>query len=290
MKKIPPHIEQLKGKKPGPCVLIIGSIHGNERIGEAVISKLSHDIKPENIFGELILILGNPEAYTSDKRFIDFDLNRLFNSAQIAALKKRPATSLNREEKRALEIEPYLKKADYLLDIHSTIKPSVPFIYCDKIQGHFELAQLFETEYIVSTLPNFEISGLNSCTDNYVNNHGGIGITYETGWHKTATLSPEIMDKIYQFLQAVGSLESTNKLKSSTNSSTEISIYDQLIPKTSHFHFKKDFVNFDVVEKGEIIAQDDKKNLKATKKSFIIFPKVDIVVGKPACYLGTKTN
>ena len=134
MKKFPPHIEHIKGKTPGPCVLIIGAIHGNERIGKAVILKLSHEINPKKLCGELILIFGNPAAYAANKRFINFDLNRLFNPSQIGILKGKPIHSLNIEEKRALEIEPYLQKANYLLDIHSTIKPSVPFVYCEKME------------------------------------------------------------------------------------------------------------------------------------------------------------
>lgn len=285
--KLPPNIEYIEGKSNGPCVVIMGAIHGNERLGEGIIARLLHDIKPENLHGELVLIIGNPEAYANHKRFMDSDLNRLFGP-QFEMLMKKPFQTFNIEEKRAVEIAPFLQQADYLLDIHSTIKPSVPFVYCENTKAHLDLAYLFETEYVVSPAAHSRIPDLTSCSDNYVDQHGGIGITYEAGWHRGPTIFPEVMTKTYKFLYAVGSLETpastSGKYK---KNSKKVAINDYIIPQTPDFHFKKDFSNFDCVEKGEIIAEDGAKLFKAHKKSFVVFPKIDIVSGSPACYLAS---
>lgn len=286
MKILPPNIEYIEGKKNGPCVVIMGAVHGNERLGEALITRLLHDIKPENLHGELILIIGNPDAYADHKRFIDSDLNRLFGP-QIETLMKKPPHPLNREEKRAVEIAPFLQEADYLLDIHSTIKPSVPFVYCENTKAHLDLAYLFETEYLVSPASHCRIPDLTSCSDNYVDQHGGIGITYEAGWHRGPTIFPEVIAKTYQFLYAAGSLEPISNSKKSKKLPKKVAISDYFIPHSTDFHFKKDFSNFDCVEKNEVIAEDKGKFYKAQKKSFMVFPKVDIVPGSPACYLAS---
>lgn len=285
--KLPSNIEYIEGKKNGPYVVIIGAVHGNERLGEGVIARLLHDIKPENLHGELVLIIGNPDAYADHKRFIHSDLNRLFG-LQIEVLMKKPLHTLNIEEKRAVEIAPFLQEADYLLDIHSTIKPSVPFVYCENTKVHLDIAYLFETEYVVSPAAHVRIPDLTSCSDNYVDQHGGIGITYEAGWHRGQAIFPEVMAKTYQFLYAIGSLEpSLSHSEKSKKLPKKVAINDYIIPQTPHFHFTKDFSNFDCVEKGEIVAQDEGKIFKAQKKSFVIFPKVDIVPGSPACYFAS---
>lgn len=290
MKIFPQNIDCIKGAKRGPCVAVMGAVHGNERIGGAVIARLLHEVKPEKLHGDLILILGNPAAYAANQRFIDCDLNRLFSAGRLGALRKKPLSSLNCEEKRALEIAPYLQRAEYFLDIHSTIKPSAPFVYCDAKKAHLKLACLFGARYIVSAAPECKISDLISCADSYVNQNGGIGITYEAGWHKTSAVLEKVMGKIYLFLQAAGSFEQKNPFESSaahTKHPAHVEIYDCVVPHTRHFHFKKDFANFDVVQEGETIAEDQGKLFKARMSSFIIFPKTDIVPGAPACCLGT---
>lgn len=289
MQNLPPHIDYIEGKHNGPCVVILGSIHGNERLGEAVIAKIRHKVHSEDLYGDLILILGNPNAYAAHQRFIDCDLNRLFGP-EINALLQKPYHMLNMEEKRAIEITPFLQMADYLLDIHSTIKPSVPFIYCERTKRHFEFAHLFQPEYIVSSASHCRIPDLISCTDSYVDRNGGIGITYEAGWHRGPTIFPEVLEKTYTFLQYIGSIKATSITPSSKKIPlpVQLVIYDYVIAQTPHFHFTKDFANFDMVQEGEVIAQDEGKLFKAKKKSFVVFPKIDFIPKTPACYLARK--
>ena len=118
----------IEGKTPGPHTVILGSMHGNERVGAEVVEYLADTLSRSEalIYGRITLILGNPQAYAENKRFTETDLNRQFGSG-LAALRKNG--SKNYEEKRALELLPFLEKADFLLDIHSTIKPSVPFVF-----------------------------------------------------------------------------------------------------------------------------------------------------------------
>lgn len=286
MHSLPPHVDYFEGKKNGPCVVIVGSVHGNERLGEAVISKLRVSLKAEEVFGKIILILGNPKAFDENKRFIDCDLNRLFG-ADFIKLEQKTAHTLNTEEKRALEIAPYLETADFLLDIHCTIKPSVPFIFCEKTKKHLKIAQMFGTEYIVSIGPRCRIPSLTSAIDTFTDAHGGIGITYEAGWHKKPMMLSHALGKVNQFLSSVDSLESHAEGSATPHvpAPKHLIIYDYLIPQTPHFHFTKDFSNFDTVQAGEAVAEDDGKTFKVKKTSFIIFPKIDIVAGSPACYV-----
>ncbi|MBI2463381.1 succinylglutamate desuccinylase/aspartoacylase family protein [Candidatus Peregrinibacteria bacterium] len=286
LKTLPSNIKCVQGKKNGPCVVIMGAVHGNERLGKAVVESLWHEIQPENLYGELVLIIGNPVAYAQHQRCIHSDLNRLFG-AQIEILKKKAVSTLNIEEKRAIEIAPFLEKADYLLDIHATMKPSVPFVYCEKTKAHLKFAYVFETEYVVFPATHCRISELASSTDNYVDQHGGLGFTYEAGWLEGQIIFSEAMTKTYKFLEAVGSLQSSfANSKKSQKIPKKVEINDYVIPQSLHFHFKKDFSNFDIVKKGEIIAEDQGKIYRATKVSFVIFPKRKIIPGTPACYLG----
>lgn len=256
MKTLPSSIEIIVGQHPGPSVVVMGAVHGNERLGAKVIATLKKSIKAEELHGTLTLILGNPAAYALDKRFVDTDLNRLFGS-EINALTKKEAGLLNREEKRALEVAPFLENADYLLDIHSTIKPSVPFVYCEPTPRHLELARLFGTQYIVSPASDGHTVDLHCATDNYVDAHGGVGLTYEAGWHKKPSALAKVLEKTHHFLKAVGSFPPIY-----------LEIYETIIPQNADFKFAKDVSNFDTIN-----------------GSLIIFPKIEIIPGKPVGYL-----
>lgn len=283
MQILPIEVDYIQGSHNGPCVVIMGAVHGNERLGEAVIAKLRHQITPEKLYGDLILILGNPMAYGAHQRYMDCDLNRLFGD-NFNGLKKKPQSELNVEEKRAIEIAPFLETADYLLDIHSTIKPSVPFVYCENTEKHLKIASLFGTQYVVSPSPGCRPAELTACADNYVDAHGGIGVTYEAGWHRGAAIFPEALVNTYAFLEHVGAMQPHLPQKA-RKKTTQLIVYDYIIAETNYFKFSKDYENFDVVEKGEVIGVNNEKHFVAKEKSLMVFPKIDIIAGKPLCYL-----
>jgi predicted deacylase len=267
MKTLPNYVEIIRGTRPGPKVMVMGAVHGNERLGAEVITMLRREITPESLSGTLTLVLGNPAAYAIDRRFVDNDLNRLFGPDHGQLAQKDPAM-LTTEEKRALELAPLLQGADYLLDIHCTIKPSVPFVYCEATPRHVALARLFESQYIVSPAAEGHVIDLHASSDNFVDAHGGVGLTYEAGWHKQPSALADVVAKTYNFLRVVGSLEGTPANPSSEP--IHLEIYETIIPQDADFKFEKDFSNFDAYDQN----------------SLIIFPKLDIISDKPAGYLG----
>jgi len=71
----------LSGRR-GPCVLIMGGVHGDEFEGPAAIMRLSRDLDPESLSGRLILIPAmNAPAFSALSRCSPLDggnLNRAF--------------------------------------------------------------------------------------------------------------------------------------------------------------------------------------------------------------------
>lgn len=282
--KLPSHTNHIKGNSNGPCVVIMGGLHGNEPIGVMVIEALKKLLKPQKIKGEIYLILGNPQAYKANKRFIDCDLNRIFHL--------NFGKKLNTEEKRALEIAPILKKANYLLDIHSTQKPSIPFIYTAAKASHFKLAKIFATKFIVSGSKKFKNKKFTVSTDNFVDKHGGIGITYESGWNEDLTKLSETLEKTKEFLNKikVAFINKKNGKSSKAAKTNFLEVQQTLIPKSQYFKFTKDYTNFDIVKSGKTIAKEQNKSIRRPYDCYIVFPKKDIQLGRPVCYLAKKKN
>ena len=278
---LPDFVRHFKGKKPGPTVVVMGTIHGNERVGAFVVDMLAEEMPDLNFTGEIYLIIGNPKAYAHNVRYMDSDLNRLFGP-DYDELKKIPVDERNYEQSRALELGPILESADFLLDLHSTIRPSVPFCYCEYNELHLDLAFCMEPKYVVS--PEIRLPDLISSTDNMVDRHGGIGITFESGWHQDDHADHKVLEKVKIFLQKVGMYDFA--VRPICEGQPHLAIYEQVICETDDFHFDNpDVSNFDFLKEGFVLAYDGGEEVRVKKDSYLVFPKTALNKGNIACYL-----
>lgn len=109
-------------------IVISAGIHGNETAPIEIVDKIISDLFSEKIIlnEHVLFILGNPEAIRKGKRYIDYDLNRMFCG-------EWSHLADSQEAKRAKEIEMLItdffdnKKSDiyrYHYDLHTAIKKS----------------------------------------------------------------------------------------------------------------------------------------------------------------------
>ncbi len=273
--KLPSDTTRIAGMVAGPTVAIIGALHGDETVGAKVITKLTENLNSANVCGEVFLILGNPKAYQAGARFLEKDMNRLFG------LKFKADEGLCYEEKRALELAGVLENVDYLVDIHSTGKPSVPFVYCENSEKHFELAGIFETEFVVTASEDFRPDEMMSSADNFVDNHGGVGLTFETGWQEDLSVVDQTLEKIIGFLKVVGALTVAKNNNIECSKSKALKIYNSVKVDSTNFEFTEDFKNFYFLKKGGKVSE----NFIVDEDCYIIFPKKKFEIGKTACYL-----
>jgi predicted deacylase len=125
-----PGFWRLDGAAPGPDVLIVALIHGNEIAGALALDALLRN-PPCLLRGALTVGFANLEAFAkfdplqpTASRFVDEDMNRLWDQAILDG----PGTSS--ELIRARNIRPLIETADVLLDLHSMLWPSEPLILC----------------------------------------------------------------------------------------------------------------------------------------------------------------
>jgi predicted deacylase len=113
---------------PGPHVVLVALVHGNELAGAIVLDRLLRaGFAP--LRGMLTFGFANLAAFDrfdpaepTASRFLDEDMNRLWE----ADLLDGPRRSA--ELDRAREIRPLIERADVLLDMHSMLWPSRPLL------------------------------------------------------------------------------------------------------------------------------------------------------------------
>lgn len=239
----------------GPTISIVSGIHGNEPVGISAFKELK---KLKIIRGRIQLIYGNVRAIRRKKRFIDTDLNRLFQPKNQLTQKQIKSY----EYKRSREIMLFLDKADILLDIHSTSKKTPPFIICESNSRKI-------VRYFPFKIRCYGFDAIHpGSTDYYMNQKGKIGIGIECGQHNDKLVVKRAIWCIKILLIFLKMIKGRKLEAKKQTIYKTTGIYKT---KTNRFVLTKNFRNFEAVSKNQIIATDGKDKIISKNNQFIIF-------------------
>lgn len=123
-----PGVWSFEAAAPGPHVVLVSLVHGNEIAGALLLSRwLEQGLRP--LRGRLSLVFANLDAFArfdpadpTLSRFVDEDMNRVWSDRVLRGPRR------SAELDRARELLPLLDRADLLLDLHSMLWPSDPLI------------------------------------------------------------------------------------------------------------------------------------------------------------------
>ncbi len=110
--------------KPGPRLIILGAVHGNETCGTRAIERVIGEIDAGTLrlaSGQLTMVpVTNPLAYANHRRAGDRNLNRKLTPTD---------TPRDFEDHVANWLCPLLAAHEVLLDLHSFASPGSPFVF-----------------------------------------------------------------------------------------------------------------------------------------------------------------
>ncbi|HEX4328543.1 MAG TPA: succinylglutamate desuccinylase/aspartoacylase family protein, partial [Burkholderiales bacterium] len=116
-------IHQFAGLAPGPKLIVLGAVHGNEVCGTRAIERILGELDDGTLTitrGSVTFVpIVNPLAYRKGQRQGDRNLNR---NLEVSA---KPQDF---EDHVANALCPLLAAADVLLDLHSFHTPGQPFV------------------------------------------------------------------------------------------------------------------------------------------------------------------
>ncbi len=269
---------------PGPALLVLGAVHGNEPAGTLACRKLEEELhagKRALLRGKLTLLpVCNPAAAEKNTRQIEENLNRVIR------LTDKPQSY---EQKLANEIAPQIAAADFTLDLHSSHCPGdLPFAFLDypdllaeKIIGRIPV------EYVLTGWP--EIYQANPAIKDYstlwwAHQNNRAAVTVECGYH----FAPEAADVAYRTiintLQCLGMLAGTPQ----TVPQQKIKMVSYQL-KEKEGRLAGNIRHFGPLITGQpLAAYDDGTKLFAPADSVMIMPNPDAAVGTEWYYLGIK--
>lgn len=275
----------ITGVKQTPTVIVLAGIHGNEQAGVLASQDVLHKIKEEKIRfeGNLFMILGNIKALKKGIRFKDVDLNRIWSKENIDKINGE-SLILNNEVKEQIEIYKIIKDIlnsnkgpFYFIDLHTTSSSTVPFI---------TISDSLNNRKFSSNFPLPVVLGIEEYLDGplltFINEFGHIAIGFEGGQHDNPQSVINMEAFIWKALVRSKCVKKTNisnykKYKETFSNLCckydffEI-IYRHHIKRGEDFKMNKGFINFEKINKNQILAQSNNKSIKAVSAGSIFMP------------------
>lgn len=311
----------LDTSQPGPRLLVLGAVHGNETCGTQAITQLLAEFES----GKLVIQRGavtfipitNPKAYELKRRMGDRNLNR--NMAVTA-------NPQDYEDRIANELCPILESHDVLLDLHSFHTGGAPFVMIGP-QNNTGTLEPFshaeqEMQLALHTGPYRIVEGWLDTyargvqrraqkaasggsnrsqalvtstnygvgTTEYMRSKGGYGVTLECGQHDDPKGAGVARQAILQTLALLGMVDPESVPLSPAATEREIL---RLVDVTDRDHagdrFTREWRSFDAVKTDEVIGwRHSGEEVKAPKDGFIVFPNPRGEVGQEWFYFALR--
>jgi len=261
--------------KPGKTIAVFGGIHGNEKIGVMLIDKLIQSFEPSS--GTVHFVYGNPRAIEQNVRCTETNLNRNFIKTQ---------NPISYEEQRAQELMELLDGCDALLDIHAYNEPDMQlptFAICEK--KSYPVARKLPIPTVISGFNDIQKGSANG----YMENYNKYAVVLELG---SVANSERYLDLAEE--SAIHFLHHFDVTKrevvSSSKQQTFFAVTSVYRRNNTVFNFQKEYVSFDAVEKGEVIANDGALALQTARDAKILFPRHDASVGSESFWVLEKIH
>jgi len=247
---------------PGKQVMICALTHGNELCGAwAVKGLLASGLRPRR--GSLTLAFCNLDAFDRfDKdnylpsRLVDEDLNRVWSDDKLA-------DDSTQARRRAAELLPWVKRADWLLDIHSMSNSDEPLQLTGIEPRNIELAlQLGTPANIVADAGHAagvrmrDYGRFGEAGDN-----GTRSLLIECGFHGSHAARDVAFDQMARFLAAAGTLDRADMpsewFAPDAPSQRALKVTEAVAARTSDLRFDQPWTGFETLPKaGTVIGWD----------------------------------
>jgi predicted deacylase len=319
-KPSPTHLatHSFHGLAPGPRLLVLGAVHGNEVCGAKAIAQILKDMNS----GQLTIERGsvtfvpvtNPLAYQLKRRTGDRNLNRNMAPSAIPQ---------DFEDRIANVLCPLLDSHEVLLDLHSFHTGGAPFVmigpqnnrgplepFCHA-EAEMQLALCTGAPRIVEgwldtysrgvarraaapmptgttraqtlvTNPNYGVG-----TTEYMRSRGGYGVTLECGQHDDPQAVDVARHAILQTLALLGMID--RPLQASPDEREILRLVDVFDREHVGDSFPREWRSFDAVKAGEVIGtRHSGEQLKAPHDGFVVFPNPRGEPGQEWFYLAKR--
>jgi hypothetical protein len=260
--------------RPGPLLVVLAGLHGNELNGVAALAEFDEHSTPER--GEMIGLLGNLRALERNVRFLDHDLNRAFDNDfwREDTPERQEAATLWRLLERLADENP--DRECWLVDLHGTSGHTPPYLSAMSDRDAWP---------IIDDLPIPKATGFErmfrGTLVEYAVRRGWRSATFEIGALADPTSVTNGIDILKLVADAIGvaplpederlRVGDTLRAQSSTHEAYRF-VYRHAIEPADEFAMLPDFVSFQALRKDQHVADDRNGKVFAPCAGRIVMP------------------
>lgn len=277
----PDYVHRFTAAEPGPHLLLVGLIHGNEFCGmSALTALLEAGARPTR--GAWTVMFANTAAYEafdpqhpSVSRFVDQDLNRVWSSSVLDG----EATSVEIERARALR--PVVEEADHILDLHSTILSFDPFWVIPHRGAPRALARQLPVPGTRVVMRPEGLQGTPLIAYGKFADAAGsnTGLVAECGQHWAEDCQTVALACLVDYLRSFDSIDADvagnlRPVDPPAGPEREMEATVDYVARTDQFRYAQHWRGFDPVGKGTVLAYDgDEPVMCPDENSFVVFSR-----------------
>jgi succinylglutamate desuccinylase len=291
-------IGQFGGTLPGPLVLAFGALHGNEPAGvealREVMGILENEVQthPSFLFqGKLVAFIGNLQAYQSGIRFLERDLNRIWDRDFVFSLLEKNPGNLTAESREVVEIykairaeiEAFPTREIVLLDLHTTSADGGIFSIPTDETGSLALARELHVPAILRLQDSIEGPLLKFAAAGHFHTAPAkvSAIAFEAGQHTDLKSVQRSVIAIISCLRAAGcctpgalKMPEEQLLRTFSRQFPPVVILRHVhhIRPGDAFKMRPGYLNFQSIKKGEYLADDAHGQVLSPLDGMILMP------------------
>lgn len=288
VRAIPPRVlGSSVGAEAGATLVAIGGMHGNESAGALALERILHKLadRRESMAGEFLALTGNRAGLAHRRRFLDLDLNRLWSMSGVQRDRVRDASDVlaveeveQRELLREIEAAGGRARGDvHVIDIHTISGAGRPFA---AVGG-----AAFNRPFALG-LPVPMVLGLDALVEGtllgYLDRQRIANVVFESGQHDDPVSVDRAEAAVWLSLASIGILREEDHVEV-TGARTALMIppdqprvlelrHRHPLGAGDGFRMRPGYENLQLVQKGELLAQDHRGEIRAAETGRILMP------------------
>ena len=288
----PPRLSgRVRGVDPGPTLIAIGGLHGNEPSGLVAATRVVAAIGAapgESLRGEFVVLAGNLGALPLGKRYVDRDLNRGWTAARMEALRSGAspeAPTPAAEDREQIDLDRAISETRarargpvHLLDLHTTSAAGIPFGMVGSSPESSRFARQFPLPIIGGLL-----GALEGVLLDYMSAAGLITLGVEAGQNEDPASADRHEAVLWIALVAAGLLEERavphlERCRAILRDAAlarpaRIEVFHRHpIAPEDDFRMEPGFANIAPVEEGQLLARDRRGEIRAPERCLVLLP------------------
>ena len=287
-------INRYEGAEPGPLLICIGGIHGNEPAGLLAIQEVFRLLDIEKVanpgftyFGSFVGLRGNQRAIELQQRFVDRDLNRMLMQEEIDRIHGLDPETWTSEDRECIELIRTIEeeKARYnppltlILDLHTTTADGGIFTISADDPLSSTLGKGLHAPVILGFMEH-----LKGTTLSYLNRpeNNQFCIVFESGQHQDPESVYRTAAAIINCMRTIGSVDSRDvdhrhdgmliRMSAGLPKVSRL-VYHYRIQPGEAFVMHPGYKNFQPILAGDAVASNEKGAISSPVDGLILMPK-----------------